>query len=297
MRASLSLLLVSLCMGLSACCLRSIELLDPDQEAPRWQRSTISHRRGIVLVAHGLNLRPSAMDFLCTSLNGAGFDTYRISLTGHHTAHEGSFPASQWMDDFAEGYRTAHASDPEMPIYIVAFSVGALLATHFIDSNPDLTPSPRRMVFLAPALSLRFLPRSAYILRWFGPLNFRFPNRAPSDYRRFRLTPLFWYENLIDVYEETRTLTQSDKLRPIPTLLLMSRQDELISFSGLTSWIKENELNTWKIGELHPRPLGSDLYEHLVIDERSLGIDQWREMVNTITVFLADTKGQSRTTE
>lgn len=297
MKASLGFLLVSLCLGLSACCLRSIELLNPDQEAPRWQGSTASPQRGVVLVAHGLNLRPSAMDYLCTTLNTRGFDTYRISLTGHHTPHEGTFPASQWAQDFAEGYRAIHASNPKMPIYIVAFSAGALLATHFIDSNPNLNPSPRRMVFLAPALSLRFLPRSAYILKWFGPLNLRIPNRAPSDYRRFRLTPLFWYENLIDVYEETRTLAQSEKLRPIPTLLLMSREDEIISFSGLESWIEDNQLDTWKLKELQPRPIGSGLYEHLVIDERSLGIDQWREMVRTITAFLADTEDHDRSTQ
>lgn len=290
MKAWLRLLLVSLCLQLSACCVRSIELLDPDQEAPRWQHSSVSPPRGVVLVAHGLNLRPSAMDLLCTTLNTAGFDTYRISLTGHHTVHEETFPASQWMEDFAEGYRTAHATDPKMPIYIVAFSAGALIATHFIDSNPNLEPSPRRMVFLAPALSLRFLPRSAYILRWFGPLSFRVPNRAPSDYRRFRLTPLFWYENLIDVYEETKTLIQSDRLRSIPTLALMSKDDELISFSGLESWVKENHLDTWRVEELRPKPNGPDLYEHLVIDERSLGRDQWREMIHTITAFFTDTQ-------
>ncbi len=291
MRASLCLLALSLCLGLSACCIRSIELLDPDYEAPRWQRSTGTPPRGVVLVAHGLNLRPSAMDYLCTTLNSRGFHTYRLSLSGHHTAQKETFPASKWMEDFAEAYRAAHASEPRLPIYIVAFSAGALLATHFLDSNPNLEPSPRGMVFLAPALSLRFLPQSAYILRWFGPLNLRVPNRAPSDYRRFRLTPLFWYENLIDLYEETRTLAQAEKLRPIPTLLLMSQDDELISFSGLEEWLEKNQLDTWRIVELKPEPTGSDLFKHLVIDERSLGVAQWREMVGTITTFLADTEG------
>ncbi len=286
MKVYSSLLLISLCLGLTACCARSVEVQDPDREAPRWQRRTASPPRGVVLVAHGLNLRPSAMDELCTTLNARGFDTYRISLTGHHTAHEETFPASQWVKDFAEGYQTAHTSEPKTPIYIIAFSAGALLATHFLDSTPDLEPIPRRMVFLAPALSLRLLPRSAYILRWFGTLNLRIPNLAPSAYRRFRLTPLFWYDNLIDVYEETRVLTRSERLRPIPTLLLMSRDDELISFTGLKSWIEVNQLETWKLQELQPHPIEPDLYEHLIIDELSLGIDQWREMVLTITAFL-----------
>jgi alpha-beta hydrolase superfamily lysophospholipase len=229
------------------------------------------------------------MDELCTALNAAGFHTYRISLTGHENERDDIFPAAQWTDDFAAGYRTARTLHPTLPIYIVAFSAGGLLATQFLDFSEHLDTKPRRMVLLAPALALRPLPRTAYFVRWFGPLKLRVRNLAPSSYRRFDTTPLFWYTNIIDLYDETRTLRRPQRLRTIPTLIFMSREDELISFSNLEAWIEENHLSaSWKIEEVQPQPKDSDLYEHLIIDERSLGVEQWRRMVERITSFLIE---------
>jgi hypothetical protein len=163
-----------------------------------------------------------------------------------------------------------------------------LVATRFLDSNLDLRVKPERMVLLAPALSLRFLPRTAYLLKWLPPSGIRTPNVAPPRYRRFSTTPLFWYRNTIDLYDQTRTLEHPETLQTIPTLVLMSAEDELISRPILKAWIDENHLDqTWQIEEVDPLSQDPDLYEHLIIDEESMGVQSWHKLVESIAAFLS----------
>jgi len=282
-------LVISLSVSFLGCCLAIIEQTNQQDQSPRWQKSLLHPTRGIVVVAHGLNLKPSAMDDLCTALNMRGFHTYRVSLTGHDTRHEDVFPASRWSEDFAASYRSAQSMDLTLPTYIVAFSAGGLVATHFLDSMPAEVKPPHKMVLLAPALALRLLPRSAYLLTWVWPLKLAVRNLAPESYRRLDYTPLFWYRNTIELYDETRELAHVDRLQKIPTLILLSRDDELISRTILSEWLEHNHLvKTWRVEQVRPEPKTGNLYQHLIIDENSLGETQWRDTTARIAAFLRE---------
>jgi hypothetical protein len=80
-------------------------------------------------------------------------------------------------------------------------------------------------------------------------------------------------------------------LQTIPTLVLMSAEDELISSSLLKTWIDEKHLErTWQIEEVHPLSHDPDLYEHLIIDEESMGVQSWHKLVEGIAAFLSTQK-------
>jgi hypothetical protein len=145
------------------------------------------------------------------------------------------------------------------------------------------------MVLLAPALALRLLPRSAYLLTWVWPLKLAVRNLAPEGYRRLNYTPLFWYRNTIELYDETRELAHADRLQRIPTLILLSRDDELISRTILSEWLEHNHLgNAWRVEQVRPEPKTGNLYQHLIIDENSLGETPWREATARIAAFLRE---------
>jgi alpha-beta hydrolase superfamily lysophospholipase len=85
----------------------------------------------------------------------------------------------------------------DLPVVVVGYSLGGLVATYSLDRNPEFRPD--KMVLIAPALSLRLLPQLGYLLNIFPPLSMAIPNLAPPHYRRFAYTPLFWYRNTLDL--------------------------------------------------------------------------------------------------
>jgi hypothetical protein len=76
-------------------------------------------------------------------------------------------------------------------------------------------------------------------------------------------------------------------VRGVPALIFLNPRDELVSPSGTTSWIESNGLqSTWRIVEVHPRSASSEMAEHLIIDEPSLGESEWRRVTDEMNSFL-----------
>jgi hypothetical protein len=143
------------------------------------------------------------------------------------------------------------------------------------------------MILIAPALSLRAIIESALILRWFPPITLSVRNLAPQAYRRYPRTPLFWYQNVAEMYAETRVLKNSARARSIPTLLFANSRDELVSLEGLRSWITANDLSeSWKLRVIRPQTPDPRLAEHLLIDKRALGAESWDSMEREIKDFI-----------
>lgn len=264
------------------------------REEPRWRSARSRPVRGVALVVHGLNMRPSALDPFCEFLADMGLHSYRMTLTGHNEAKNGVFSEAVWVDDVQKAYSQVRAEFPELPTYIVGYSLGGLLVTHAVDELPE-QQRPRAMVLLAPALSLRAL---LDVLTFAGlpPAHFwSVPNIAPDPYRRYPTTPLFWYSNTLTLYEETDTLKHAGMLRTLPTLIVVNPEDELVSESGLREWIRHNDLAPhWRVFEVHTDPNAPHLAEHIIVDERSLGPTEWGRMTEAIRDFMTNEGGLGR---
>lgn len=271
---------------LTGCVTASPSNIHLQREEPRWRSATVHPVRGVALVVHGLNMRPSAMDPFCEFLGELGLHSYRITLTGHNQPTTGVFDETVWVDDVIKAYKEVRAEFPHLPTYVVGYSLGGLLVTHALD-DLSMDTHPHALVLLAPAISLR-TPLALLADVGLPPaLSLSVPNIAPDLYRRYPITPLFWYSNTLTLSEETRTLQHAQSLKEIPTLIALNPADELISESGTTEWITLNNLAPeWRTFVIHKDTEGRHLPEHVIVDERSLGTAEWGRMKGTIGEFI-----------
>lgn len=274
-------------MMLSACCnlLGARHYQGPTPQPAELRQANLTTARGVFIVVHGLNQRPDTMHDIVQLLADLGYHTYRLSLRGHERSESETFPASAWINDVLNACSLVRTRFPETPVYILGYSLGGLLATHAIDAHS--TCNPASMILIAPALSLRSFVQSGYLLSPFPQLSISVPNIAPSLYRRFAETPLFWYQNLFEIYSRTRTLQSAARLRTIPTLIFANPRDELVSLHGLRSWIHDNSLEPgWSIDVVRPTSRNPFMPEHVMIDPQSLGKYEWNNLSESIRSFL-----------
>lgn len=273
------------CLFSSACC-RSVALLPETSELPPLWCEATDKPLGSILLLHGLNQDARSLDPLCHLLSEQGFVVYRPVLEGHVDKTTRDFPASIWSTDVVTSVHLIHRKYPALPFHIVGYSLGGLLAT-IAASNVAPPERPISMVLLAPALSLRALPALAGWLNLAPRSTVEVPNLAPQVYRRFATTPLFWYANTLELYEKRDEAINFDALKGIPTLTIINERDELISSTGIGHWISKHDLSaTWRTYEVHPHPASRVFAEHLIVDERSLGPEAWKEMFRTMVNFL-----------
>lgn len=271
---------------MAGCCFDAPSRTGPALESSALTLTSHAKPRGVVLVVHGLNQRPSSMNQLCHFLQGLGFHTYRATLTGHAEPLDSSFTSDVWRQDIQTAIDMLSQRFPDLPMHVLGYSLGGLVSTRVMDTN--LSSRPASLILIAPALSLRAIVQSAYLLTLFPSTTLSVRNLAPRDYKRFNQTPLFWYENTINLYQETRSIDSASPLRATPTLVLANPRDELISFTGLKDWISTNSLGaTWTLVSLEPHPTTPFLPGHVMIDERSLGASEWQRLERLLSEFLS----------
>lgn len=279
------LLLALVWIIVSGCCCRGRPLLSTARDAPLWFTASVQPARGVFVVVHGLNQRPSSMDSISSYLASLGFHTYRVSLEGHDQRNTSVFPADVWTNDVIQAVRQARSAHPSLPLYMLGYSLGGLLTVQAMQSSTEV--SPEKIILIAPALSLRTLVLSARLLTLFPPLSLRTPSLTPAKYRRFETTPLFWYSNIAELNAAAQEPPHPERLRAVPALVLLNPADELISTNGTEEWIADSSLSqTWHIELFRPQPTESGLREHLIVDEPSLGAAEWSRMRSTLRAFL-----------
>lgn len=255
-------------------------------EEPRWFSATSRPVRGVVLVVHGLNLRPSALDPICHLLAKLGYHSYRMTLTGHNDPTSTVFDSDVWVRDVERAYASVRSEFPELPTYTLGYSLGGLLITHLVDSLPP-HEHPSAVVLLAPALALRTALDIPASLDLVPTVSWRFSNLAPRAYRRYPTTPLFWYANTIAIYRKTQALKNPDGVKLIPALIALNPHDELVSQDGVIDWIAQNKLTPrWRTMPVLPKATSPGFAEHVVLDEPSLGPHEWIKMTTAIQEFL-----------
>lgn len=257
------------------------------QESSRWFVTTTEPPRGVILLVHGLNVRPSAMDPLATTLASEGYHVHRITLHGHNGRNAEIFDENVWVQDLSSAYQDMRARFPNVPTYLMGYSLGGLALVTMLDSTPP-DQYPRAIVLLAPSISLRGALDVATTLHVPPPVTWAVPNLTPRSYQRYEYTPLFWYSNTLALYRKVASIKNSEKLRSIPTLVILNEADELVSATGTSRWIKEHNLeSSWRIEMVDTKGAEVRLKEHLIIDQRSLGQKEWSRLNAAIENFLA----------
>lgn len=237
--------------------------------------------RGISLVAHGLNLRPSKMNALSSELTKSGIKVLRVSLAGHRgSQREGLFTTlNAWRNEFQAHYCLAkkEAEIKDVPLYFLGFSLGALVGLDFLNTQDH--HEVQKMLLIAPASDVHWYSNIPGKLSWIGG-KISIPSKNLKEYRSQPSTSLASYRSMKDAQESLRTMNV--KSLNIPTLVYVDPDDELVSLKKIKKRIENNKLDQWKVEQLSNR--GTTLkksFHHLVVDKASMGPHQW-EIIKTV---------------
>lgn len=237
--------------------------------------------KGVVLLTHGMNLKPACMDPLALELSGAGYEVFRPAFTGHCGPNEAylNVSAAQWEADAKRfhGLAAAKAAALKKPLYLVAYSFTAPV---FQTQSQDLPFRAR--VYFAPALATKFwFP----VVKWIANVfpNFTYQSRVPAA---CAANPVSGMRPLSAYAEILRRWNQgAGKNDATPILAFAEPNDELVDYQGLQTIAADK--NNWNIhaitnaGTTMPKS-----YHHLVVTPASLGTDEWARVVGSMISFL-----------
>lgn len=258
--------------------------------------SLLAREPGLVLIAHGLNLKPSKMQALADTLcnERTGLECRSLVLPGHaekgheEYAHEPP-PAdtlAAWKAAILEQVEQAHTAAGERPLYFLGFSVGALAGAWAAQQAQLQSQAPLfdRMILIAPPIETRWVAR---LMTWIpGPDTLGIPSLNHEGYRVGSTTPLGHYRALYALQDEFREGQQA-ALGMIPTLMLVNPKDEMISLPRLQRRLTRSGWDHWRLEEVGPIEPGlKPVYQHLTIDEPSMGPGAWLRMQRQILEFM-----------
>lgn len=237
---------------------------------------------GVVLVAHGLNNKAEVMDELISVLQRAGFHCCRVALHDLDMPRDISAEATEelWLRTVLEARDDIFRRFPNLPIFNLSYSLGALVTVRFLDTSSSKLFE--RMVLIAPPVALNW---SASLLRLLTPLarfGVSLPSAAPKDVRIRSGTPLVEYKALLNMHDAVHNLSNAATLNQTKTLVIVDEDDELVNRSGVLEWINRNELTAWNATELINRHPEKRTYSHLMVIERALGHAAWQSMTDEI---------------
>ena len=254
-------------------------------EAPRWFMSNSGHPRGVTLVFHGLNLRPSRMDFIARDLASYGFDSYRATLPGHD-GNMGAFKKTSRDENLrvaAAAYDEAAARARELgvPLHLVGFSLGGLVANDLMRVRPDVHFD--KMVLFAPAIVPRLFTHPLELLRWLPSLVI--PSWSPQDYRANPGTPIAAYSALFDSVKSVNGTPCAHA--NVPTVVFLDPKDELVSTGRMKAFIAKQGLTKWDlVGVANDKSELPKPYHHLITDPEAVGRDEWRTIESRMLTHL-----------
>ncbi len=242
--------------------------------------------RAVAIVIHGLNNSPEVMLPLISVLTSNNITVLNLTLSGHEKdpALKHNATPEAWFNNLKEAYSYMRSTFKDLPIYNLSFSTGSAVTTYFLEN--EHAAAFDKMIFLAPALSLRTMHYPLRLLTPLGTFNLGLPSFMPSRYLRFRFPSLNSYGALFSTVDRIEHLSQSERIGSFPTQIFISPEDEFVSFHGLKDWVHTNKLTNWSISEIENAQGLSIGIKHLIIDQSSMGQASWDSLVTKILSFV-----------
>ena len=244
--------------------------------------------KAITVVVHGLNNKPSIMKSICKMLSEHGSDVILIKLTGHRNDPQNlaNITRQIWLTDLLESHNYAKSlieSSEKKPLYFIGYSIGALINLDLISSNPKLVHYDK-MILFAPANATKWSTNLLKLSFSLGNEQ-KIPSFSPKDYRANDGIPIKAYIVLFEMKKSIENINY--KHLNIPTIIIIDPKDETISLRGLKKLKDKYDLYNWKIHILDSQFVGKTYkYHHLIVDEISMGTENWVSSCNMIRNFL-----------
>ncbi len=261
----------------------------PDERSPEgfW----IGERekpKALVLVAHGLNLKPSRMRALAELVCNAEsqYSCRVLSLPGHEELGESRMrrvSADSWKQRILEEVQQIErlSLEHQVPAYFMGYSLGGLLGEWAISQQSNRVFE--KVVLIAPSIATHSYTKVVSYLPMTGKM--MLPSKNHPEYRANKGTSISAYRAMFRIMKELR----ESALRGVdlPTLVFLNPEDELVNHRRLIQWIDESRLSRWRVAFVRDlRPSISPSYHHLMIDQASMGAEAWTELATGIRDFL-----------
>lgn len=249
--------------------------------------NTTSPKKGVTLVVHGLNVKPSAMLDLIDWLNKHGSDACLVKLSGHYENSPDTWAMSMdtWQSEMRYAYDIARkiANASGVPLFFLGFSLGGLLGPAILSAGNGIYQFDKQLLF-APAIGLR--TRSYLVkLSFFFNEKKRLPSFTPEPYRANNKLPILFYK--IMFHEERLLKKNFFKHVNIPTVVFIDPSDELISYRKLNKLSQKFKLTNFRMVTLDKNLTGRETqYHHLIINERTMGRKNWEMVTGEMSRFL-----------
>lgn len=242
-----------------------------------WHDAPREKIQAVVVLLHGLNLKPSRMDDWSSLLTSRGAHVIRFALYGHtgDLAHMRDASADMWRRQFKDAMEHAKkiAAENNVPLYFIGFSLGALVALEWLSSQDDKNFFDK-MVLIAPAISVPWYSRFAIKTASLFGLSMLLPSRSPESYRANKGTSVAAYLALFALKDSLEA--KKYKNANVKTLILIDRNDELVDSRDVSDAINQYKLSNWSLEIVNNR-FAYDNYgfRHLMVDQEAVGKELW----------------------
>ena len=265
----------------------------------RWYESKSPHAtKGVALVIHGLNLRPSKMESVIKALTNSGIDALNVSLRGHGNNYDSqayndpararlaafkSVSYQLWMDEICSAYSAAksRSDKKDVPLFLIGFSLGGLMGTDLLATEPGVQFD--KMVLFAPAVKMHL---RNYLIRALSPFpRLTIPSFALATYQSNDGTPMAGYNAL---FESLNSFARNAGPGVnVPTLVFIDPEDEIVSYNRLKQIVQAENLDQWEFYIVQKENTeGPAKIHHLIIDEPSTGEGVWKDMMQAMVNHL-----------
>ncbi|MDR0442772.1 MAG: lysophospholipase [Treponema sp.] len=266
-----------------------------ENELPQYRETSMSNPRGIVIVVHGLNVKPSKMGTPSTEgtlvklLLESGYHVCRVTLKGHGGSIEDmqNVTRSDWIDDAYSQYCLAKtiAERERLPLYFLGFSLGALVYEVLLNEETEMPVQFEKVILFSPAVAIRPSAKTILMLKPFTTDKSIIRSVSPKEYRAQRGASMAAYKIIFNMEESLNAA--SFKNCNIDTIIFIDVNDEMISAGLLRERIEQYELTNWKIHEVsNTGAVIRPLYHHLLIDNRCVSASTWEYITGTILNFI-----------
>jgi alpha-beta hydrolase superfamily lysophospholipase len=176
-----------------SCSNNSVNRLYAENELPQYWGTTIPNPKGLVVVAHGLNVKPSKMGTpsaegtLVKLLLDSGYNVYRVTLKGHYGPIEEmqSVTRADWIENAYVQYCQAKiiADNDSLPLYLLGFSLGALVYEVFMNEETVIPVRFEKIILFSPAVAIRPSAKTVLWLKPFTNDGSIIRSASPEEYR------------------------------------------------------------------------------------------------------------------
>lgn len=253
-----------------------------------WTDWPAKEPQAVILMLHGLNLKPAKMDGWAQLLSSHGALVMRFALHGHTSdvSEMGQVSADRWREQFKEAVMIAHdeAQKMQVPLYFVGFSLGALVCLEYLATNKTKLADIAKMVLLAPAIATPWYSQTAVSLLSVLSKSMTLPSRSPKQYRANKGTSVAAYEALFKLKKSLHDAQFKNANRP--TLVLIDQHDELVPSAMVKNLIASHKLGQWQLNIIDNRFAQENYgFRHLMVDEEAVGPALWASLSRQVLEY------------